>query len=119
MRIAPLDYRRHARDVPLHHVADHPEARLDEDVAPLVEVDREDVDNQCVAGLRAANGDRAGGRIGAREAVAIVARRALDILRFAQPAAARVMGLDRHLGGSVETKSRRFGGVDRVDNAVP
>ena len=113
-----VDDRTQASDGPLDHFGYDPKARFDEGIAVIVQIDVEDIDRQHVARLAALDGDWTRRWIGPGKAVAVVGGGGFDILRAAEPAAARIQRVDDDLGRRRDRQPRLQAGVDGVDDLV-
>ncbi len=107
-----------AGDCSVDHVGNCPETGLDERVAAILKFDAQDFGRNRVSGLSARDGDRTGRGIGFREAIAIVRRRGLHVLRTAESTAARVESLDDDLRRRRNRQSRFESRVEGVDDFV-
>src|SRR5271163_1924867 len=83
-----------ASDGPLDHFGYDAEARFDDGITVIVQIDVEDIDRQHVARIGALDGDRTRCWIGPGKAVAIVGGGGFDVLRATEPAAARIQRVD-------------------------
>src|SRR5271169_1441761 len=113
-----VDDRTQARDGPLDHFGYDAEARFDQGIAVIVQINVEDLDRQHVAGFGALDGDRSRRWIGPGKAVATVGGGGFDVLRAAEPAAARIQRVDDDLRRRRDRQPRLQAGVDDVDDLV-